>query len=310
MKRFRKKLALILCAALAAVSTAACGGSEKEEAQETETVQEAEETKEEAAEETPSGEAESQAASEEAAPEEKEEAKPAPQAAGKVPDKPAPVGQQEEPTAAQDTAVMEPDPSEEESIPLGYIDGAFSLNGTAYQLPVSQQALTDAGWTIRFENTENVDAFKMQPGAVINAEMSLTGFEKSVVVTAEFGNLTNEAVLLRDCPLISLYMTAKEGAVIPSAPEAEQETEQTEAAAEEQTETAAEEQTLPQLPALELPSGITWGSSEDEIIAAYGEPTFSGASSGFDCMYENREYYLEFLGDSVYGVSQIIYCVN
>ena len=293
-------LALALAAAMTVAALSGCGkgGQSGKENTQAQTEQES------APEETPAAEEPAPAETAPAEPSAEETPAAGETPAAQEPEKPEPStpAEPEQPAAPAQETPASPSAEQDPGQKL-WPDGKFALNGVAYQLPVPQTVLAEAGWTVRFENTQNPAAFKMQPGEVINAELTLAGYEEAMVVTAEFENIGTETILLGECPLTALYITASEAALpMPAEP-----------AAEGGTAPAAgtEEQAAVYLPVLELEPGITWGSSAQEIAAAYGEPTFSGSgSSRFDCMYENTSFYLEFLGEPERGVRQLIYCIN
>ncbi len=170
-----------------------------------------------------------------------------------------------------------------------WLDGAFVFDGMELQLPIQMTDYKLGGWTITFEDIDDLTQVIVKPDEIYTAVMTSKDFtEDDIKATAEFGNYGEEPVALSDLPMTGIYLQRGKGKV--------------------KEDGEVEE---PKLPEVVLPEDFTWGKSAEDMWAAFGEPSFSGITrEDFDGMYENGRYYMELAGMTDIGIDHIIYCVE
>ena len=163
---------------------------------------------------------------------------------------------------------------------LALMDGKMKFDGQELEFPIELGNLNLGNWSLSYENVEDPSEKTLSPGEVVTASMKNEAYpDTDVKVTAEFGNYTGESAALTDLPMTGIYI-----------------------------EKVGKGEDV-KLPEVELPGGLTWGSTEEEIRELFGEASLSGTfQKDFDFMYENGEYMMELAGMKDTGLDYIVYC--
>lgn len=133
-----------------------------------------------------------------------------------------------------------------------WTDMVFALDGEVHQIPFAYSEIED-DWTIDLER------FGLQDGYVLNPKDKVSGtiefknddYDDKLRVTGGFMNTGDKVADILDTDIWSLTIDASRSENYPD---------------------------------IMLPGGITWGSTADEILAAYGDPTeepFVADSNGY-----------------------------
>lgn len=118
-------------------------------------------------------------------------------------------------------------------------DMAFSMDGKVYQIPFAYAGIKDQ-WTFNLSDYGYDKGYVLNPGDKVTGTIQLQNSRYSKVrCTAGFMNTGTEVKDILDTDIWSFTMDIS---------------------------------SADQYPEVELPGGITWGSTEDEIIKAYGKP--------------------------------------
>ena len=251
-----------------------------------------EEAKEEILEETNeqqaevSGEEVKEEVKEEPAEEKKEETDGENNKENTVIEKPGP--SDENTASGQDAEEVKKEEKEEEKEESGakglaLLDGHMTFDGMELQFPVELSGMTLGDWKLEYVNVDDPGARTLAPQEVVTAVMTSSAFSSDdVKVTAEFGNYSDSEAALSDIPMTGIYIERGKG----------------------------KDGNDPNLPKVEMPGGLTWGSSEQEVRDLFGEASLSGTfcDRDFDFKYENGEYMVEFGGMNDSGLDYIVYC--
>lgn len=118
-------------------------------------------------------------------------------------------------------------------------DMAFSMDGKVYQIPFAYAGIKDQ-WTFNLSDYGYDKGYVLNPGDKVTGTIQLQNSRYSKVrCTAGFMNTGTEVKDILDTDIWSFTMDIS---------------------------------SADQYPEVELPGGITWGSTEDDIIKAYGKP--------------------------------------
>jgi hypothetical protein len=161
----------------------------------------------------------------------------------------------------------------------------MTLDGMELSFPIELSNMTLGKWTLSYKDVEDPSSKTLYPGECVEATMTCADYTSDdVIVTAEFGNYTGAEAVLSDLPMTGLYV--KKGTGVDGGER--------------------------KLPAVELPGGLTWGSTQKEIEGLLGEASFAGGfiDADFDLMYENGSFYLELAGSNKNGVDYIVYSME
>ena len=164
------------------------------------------------------------------------------------------------------------------------LDGYMTFDGMELQFPIELSQMKLGKWTITYEIDGSPEDKTLAPEQVVVAKMTSPDYtDNDVIVKAEFGNYTDSEAQLTDLPMTGIYITKGKG-----------------------TDTAEAK-----TPAMELPCGFTWGTSEAEIREQLGEASLSGSFEyEFDFMYENGQYLIELAGMGDTGLEYVVYSVE
>ncbi len=167
---------------------------------------------------------------------------------------------------------------------LDMLDGVMTFDKMELAFPIELNSMSLGNWKLEYEDVDDPSSKVLKPTEIVKAIMTCDQFSsEDVKVTAEFGNYSDEPVSLTDLPMTGIYIEKGKG------------------------KDGAE----PKLPEVELPGGLTWGSTEQEIRDLFGEASFSGTfDRDFDYMYENGNYYLELGGMNDGGLDYMVYSVE
>lgn len=167
---------------------------------------------------------------------------------------------------------------------LEMLDGVMTFDKMELAFPIDLDAMSLGSWKLEFENVDDPSSKVLAPSEVVTVRMTCDKFAaEDVKVTAEFGNYSDESVNLTDLPMTGIYIEKGKG----------------------------KDGEEPKLPEVELPGGLTWGSTEQEIRDLFGEASFSGTfDRDFDYMYENGNYYLELAGMNDGGLDYMVYSME
>ena len=246
-----------------------------------------EEAKEEAKEETEESKEESKEETKEDVKEETEEKKDETAEEDKpqntVIEKPGP---SDEDLSSEQEEEKEEEKEDEEDTAKGLdlLDGTMKFDGMELQFPIELEGMTLGSWQLEYVNVDDPDSKTLAPGEVVTAVMTCSAYSADdVTVTAEFGNYSDSEAALSEIPMTGIYIEKGKG----------------------------KDGSEPSLPEVEMPGGLTWGSTEKEIRSLFGEASLSGTfNKDFDCMYENGSYMVEFGGMNDTGVDYIVYCIE
>ncbi|MDD6716730.1 MAG: hypothetical protein PUF49_10215 [Firmicutes bacterium] len=118
-------------------------------------------------------------------------------------------------------------------------DMVFSMDGKVYQIPFAYAGIKDR-WTFNLSDYGYDKGYVLNPGDKVTGTIQLKNSKYSAVrCTAGFMNTGTEVKDILDTDIWSFTMDIS---------------------------------SADQYPEVELPGGITWGSTEDDIIKAYGKP--------------------------------------
>ena len=159
----------------------------------------------------------------------------------------------------------------------------FQLNGKELQLPFAASVLVENGWSAC--NAEcDFDTFVVHPGKrtswlEVYHDTHAPRYSQQVVLN--FANYTNEEKLGTDCNICSLTVDIENGGSLTKQPLD-----------------------------LVLPGGITFGSTKEDIISEFGEPTTESLlkSTGNVRLQYNQDdytYYMSFIIHNEYGVIEM-----
>ena len=167
---------------------------------------------------------------------------------------------------------------------LDMLDGAMTFDKMELAFPIELDSMSLGSWKLEYENVSDPSSKVLAPSEVVTASMTCDKYAaEDVKVTAEFGNYSDESVNLTDLPMTGIYIEKGKG----------------------------KDGKEPVLPEVELPGGLTWGSTESEIRDLFGEASFSGTfDRDFDFMYENGSYYLELAGMDDGGLDYMVYSME
>ena len=170
-----------------------------------------------------------------------------------------------------------------------WLDGKITFDGMELTFPIEMKDYQLGDWKITFEEIKDPAARTVKPDEMITAVMTSEKYtDDDVIVTAEFGNYGEEPVQLSELPMTGIYLRRGPGRELEDGTKAD-----------------------PVLPEVVLAKDITWGSSAEQLWAAFGEPSFSGLTNeDFDGMYENGSYYMEVAGMTDIGIDYIVYSVE
>lgn len=170
-----------------------------------------------------------------------------------------------------------------------WLAGTITFDGMELTFPIEMKDYKLGDWKITFEEIKDPASRTVKPDEMITAVMTSDKYtDDDVIVTAEFGNYGEEPVQLSELPMTGIYLRRGPGK-----------------AAEDGTKAD------PVLPEVVIAKDITWGSSAEQLWAAFGEPSFSGLTNeDFDGMYENGSYYMEVAGMTDIGIDYIVYSVE
>ena len=187
--------------------------------------------------------------------------------------------EQEEPAGEE-----EAEKKDSSSTELAILGEGIVFDGMELSFPIELSADQLGNWKLTYQNVDDPSSMTLAPGEIVTAVMTNPAFkEEDVTVTAEFGNYGTESADLSDIPMTGIYVRRTGGS-------------------------SGEEKKIPELV---LPGGLTWGSSESEIMDVLGEASFSsGSGDQFDSMYENGSFLVEFSGSKETGVDYMVYCVE
>lgn len=199
-----------------------------------------------------------------------------------------PVQEQEEPAPVQDEEKKE-EKKEEEKVSssdkeLAILDEGISFDGMDLDFPIDPDNMKIGNWQITYRDVDDPSATTVVPGQVVLADMTNPDYAaENVIVSAEFGNYTDSDLSLADMPITGIYIQMY----------------------------PAGEGTEVKIPAVTLPGGITWGSTETDVYEALGEASFSSyPDDGFDFMYENGKFLMEVAGKKETGVDYIVFSME
>lgn len=118
-------------------------------------------------------------------------------------------------------------------------DMAFSMDGKVYQIPFAYAGIKDQ-WTFNLSDYGYDKGYVLNPGDKVTGTIQLKNSQYGAVrCTVGFTNTGKEVKDILDTDIWSFTMDIS---------------------------------SADQYPEVELPGGITWGSTEDDIIKAYGKP--------------------------------------
>lgn len=118
-------------------------------------------------------------------------------------------------------------------------DMVFSMDGKVYQIPFAYAGIKDQ-WTFNLSDYGYDKGYVLNPGDKVTGTIQLKNSQYSAVrCTVGFTNTGKEVKDILDTDIWSFTMDIS---------------------------------SADQYPKVELPGGITWGSTEDDIIKAYGKP--------------------------------------
>lgn len=118
-------------------------------------------------------------------------------------------------------------------------DMAFSMDGKVYQIPFAYAGIKDQ-WTFNLSDYGYDKGYVLNPGDKVTGTIQLKNSKYSAArCTVGFTNTGKEVKDILDTDIWSFTMDIS---------------------------------SADQYPEVELPGGITWGSTEDDIIKAYGKP--------------------------------------
>ncbi|MCI6638901.1 MAG: DUF6612 family protein [Bilifractor sp.] len=149
-----------------------------------------------------------------------------------------------EPAPAESTSPTV-DSSQQAPANLGTSDWtgmAFALNGDAYQIPFAYADLVSHGWTLGKESGLT-EGYVLNPGDKLTAlaDLKNEAYDGDFEFTVGFANTGDSVQDVTKCSIWSVSM---------------------------RTEYCKTDS----YPSLELPGGITWGSTAEDVVKAYGEP--------------------------------------
>lgn len=149
-----------------------------------------------------------------------------------------------EPTPAENTSSTA-DSSQQAPADLGTSDWtgmAFALNGDTYQIPFAYADLVSHGWTLG-EESGLTEGYVLNPGDKLTAlaDLKNEAYDGDFEFTVGFANTGDSVQDVTKCSIWSASMRT----------------------------TYCKTDNYP---SLELPGGITWGSTAEDVVKAYGEP--------------------------------------
>lgn len=155
---------------------------------------------------------------------------------------------QEESVTANDTeeGTSEED-SSSEAVLTGWEDMEYEFFGDAYALPFSADTLSANGWSISGITDEYSAEHVLKKGEKVSNVYSLSkdGYDSNVRILVGFVNNGSSSAKITDCDVWSFVCNIYD----------------------ENNKVLYEN-----VPELKLANGITWGSTSEEVEAAYGEP--------------------------------------
>ena len=135
---------------------------------------------------------------------------------------------------------------------------AFTLDGKDMSLPVAYSDLQAAGWSVDLSEYGYEDGYIMNANDAVS--VSLTNDKYDLTAVAGFANLTDSAQDITKCDVISLTLDAEFSDSNPD---------------------------------IKLPGDLTWGSSLDDVLAAYGKPYetyYSDTLQYYELTYKTDDY--------------------
>ena len=207
----------------------------------------------------------------------------------------------------QEEELAEPEEIEESSEPEteivdneisdNWMDGEFLLEGIKLKMPCSFEDVAKTGWVLERSDSEYAVVY-MDENDNIYEDYSISymvpakcGFDyiylenkryEDGAIQISLHNPAERELDVEECPIRGFYEFRK---------------------------SPVQREQSPVVGEIVLPKGITYGSTVDEVIAAYGEPSYTNSDSNFSWMtYSNEETYfrmeLSFSGDfGLYTIS-------
>lgn len=152
-----------------------------------------------------------------------------------------------------------------------WTDMQFMLDGNLYELPVSYRELEANGWSFDLADYGYTDGYIMNPGdkTYSTIELSNPDYDEDLMVWVGFINTGDKAQDILDCDIWAFQM-----------------------------DTCVGSRQLENYPDMEIAGGIGFGSTREEVEAAFGEcEDIYEADSGYNYVVYNYEmdydYYLK-----------------
>lgn len=136
---------------------------------------------------------------------------------------------------------------DENSEQMAWKDLVFEFGGSEFVLPFTASYLPANNWTITSNNTEYPMDYTLEPGEKVSNVYNIykSDYNPDVRMLVGFVNNGKSAAVVSDCDVWSFVCNIYD----------------------EENKTVYDN-----VPDLKLANGITWGSTSEEILAAYGEP--------------------------------------
>lgn len=144
-------------------------------------------------------------------------------------------------------------------------DITFALDGTVFALPAPYGAFATQGWTINWDFFgKDTEYYVLNPGATKYGYLVKDEYDGGVMFAVNFVNNSDEVLEIRECDISMVNIQMDQG-----------------------------HKKDKKIPEVEVAGGLKFGSSQDEIREAFGEPDYyyEGDEGSFDSLsYDNGSY--------------------
>ncbi len=151
----------------------------------------------------------------------------------------------EEPTETPEPSVAQP-VVDTGAISENWWDGQIMFDGVVYTAPFAYSTVAEAGWTFNLADYGYENGYIMNKGDKTYSTIKLTNtnYDEKLDVSVGFINSGDAAADITECSIWSIGCNIRYGFDL-----------------------------VASYPSMQQAKGITWGSTEEQVIAAYGKPS-------------------------------------